>query len=696
MCDCLNSRINSWRNACPPPNLSHRKRLPVLLLLACLLTTLCSFAQQPIPAASRGITDTGIIMAQVRRGGQLTERLPQEAFQYLTVAMENSQSAGFEKGMALASAKLGTWYFGNDVGKSIELASDALRKYDITRWGTIDDVARVHLLLAQAYDEQGKTDSSAYYYYLLGAEMEEGNITEPQFAIDVFTKLAIFWINLDYGSYNSAEYKKTILRFVDKVRDAASRIEDSADANSTIYFIQGAYYHGIKMFDSARHYYQTYLHEREKLDKLTLSRRVSTLANIADTYLQEENPGKAFEYITSIRQLGDQPQNKKFMAFYLSFTDLLAAKARYQQKRYHDVVDILDKAWTELTLTGTHLRNEVVESYEIYADANEKMGNFKRALEYKNIFIKLNDSLARKERLDMITRLEIRNRMAEKDKQLALQKLALSEANSRLRDRNFWIAGISFFALCGAIIFGLWRKKNIDKQKLQEERIGSLQQKIKIERLKASIAGEERERTRIGRELHDGIGGLLSVARMNFELAKKVKGMEENEDFTDGLRLLEEATVELRKAAYNLMPEVLLKQGLASAVQAFCEKMMSKSDTTITLQAIGDSNRATTIYDLSIYRIIQELVHNIVKHAKARHALVQLNYHEDGSLSITIEDDGIGLPEGAFEKSYSMGLRNVKERINDLGGKLDIQSSSESGTSFYLEFESYHENDNNN
>ncbi len=695
MTNCLPCRINKLKKYCPLTSLANRKMQQVGMFFFSLFFAAGTYAQEAIPAASRGITDTAVILSQVRRGGQLTEKLPQEAFQYLTVAMENSQAAGFQKGMALAAAKLGNWYFGNDVGKSIEHASDALRKYDIAKWGTIDDVARVHLLLAQAYDEQGKTDSSAYYYYLLGAEMEDGNITEPQFAIDVFTKLAIFWINLDYGSYNSAEYKKTISRFVDKVQDAASKIKDSADAKSTVFFIQGAYYHGIKMFDSARYYYQTYLLEREKLDKLTLSRRISTLANIADTYLQEENPGKAFEYIDAIRRLGDQPQNKKFMAFYLTFTDLLAAKARYQQKRYQEVIDILDKAWTELPLTGTHLRNEVVESYEIYANANEKLGNFRKALDYKNKFITLNDSLSRKERLDMITRLEIRNRMAEKDKQLALQKLALSEANSRLRDRNFWIAGISFFALCGAIIFGLWRKKNIDKQKLQEERIGNLQQKIKIERLKASIAGEERERTRIGRELHDGIGGLLSVARMNFELSKKVKGMDENEDFTDGLRLLEEATVELRKAAYNLMPEVLLKQGLASAVQTFCEKMMSKSDTSITLQAIGDNNRDTTIFDLSIYRIIQELVHNIIKHAKASHALVQLNYHDDGSLSITIEDDGIGLPADAFEKSYSMGMRNVKERVDDLGGKLDIQSSPESGTSIFLEFESYSENDNN-
>ena len=289
----------------------------------------------------------------------------------------------------------------------------------------------------------------------------------------------------------------------------------------------------------------------------------------------------------------------------------------------------------------------------------------------------------------MISRLEIRNRMAEKDKELALQKLTLSEVNNKVRDKNFWIIGISIIALSGVLIFALWRKKNIDKQKLQQERIDNLQQKINIERLQASITGEERERTRIGRELHDGIGGLLSVARMNFELAKKVKANEENEDFNDGLKLLEEATVELRKAAYNLMPEVLLNQGLASAVQAFCEKMMSKSTTQISFQAIGNRSKVTSAFDLPIYRIIQELIHNIIKHAKANHALVQLNFQQDGTINVTIEDDGIGLPQDAFEKLLSMGLKNTKERVNDLGGKLDIQSTAETGTSIYLEFESF-------
>jgi two-component system, NarL family, sensor kinase len=649
------------------------------------------FAQDSFPVL-KGLADTININKLLTKGTTLTDKLPKEALQFFTTALARSKNINYKNGEALANAKLGQWYFGSDVGKSIEFGNAALTEFEKSRKESIENIADMHLLLAEAFDEQGKKDSSAYYYYLLGEEMDAGDFINPEFAVKVFTKLTIFWVNLDYGSTINEDYKKTIFRFLTKAKYHAKQIKDSADAISSVYFIEGAYHHGLKNYDSARIFYRKYIKERTLLNKLNIPRKISTLFNISDTYLQENEPAEALKYINEIKEIGKNPQNTKYLAFYLSFIDLLTAKAFFQQKNYAQTIQILDKALADLKLTGTHFRNEIVESYEIYASSYEALGNFKKALEYKNIYTKLYDSISKTDKVDIINRLDIRNRMAEKDKELAFQTLALSQSKSKVKDRNIWIAAISFIALSGILIFGLWRKKNKEKQDLQQERIDNLQQKIKIERLTASITGEERERTRIGRELHDGIGGLLSVARMNFELVKKSTDFEKNIDFNDGVQLLEEATIELRKAAYNLMPEVLLTQGLTSAVQAFCEKMMSKSSTIINFQAIGLRTEISDSFDLPIYRIIQELVHNIIKHAKAKNALVQLNFEKDGTLNITVEDDGKGLEKNAFEKPQSMGLKNVKERVADLNGKLDIQSSNETGTSIYLEFESFHKN----
>lgn len=633
------------------------------------------------------VADTTAILQLITKGSSLTDQSPNDALKYLNTALEKSREISYTKGIALASLKIGNWYFGNDNNKSIELGRQALINFEKGNWENADNKAEAHLLLAESYDEKGQTDSSAYFYYLLGGEMESGNINNPEFAVVVFTKLTIFWINMDYGTVSNIEYLKTIQRFVEKAKASAKQIKDADDARSSVYFIQAAYYQAIEKFDSARSFYLQYLSERERIKKITTPRKISTLFNIADTYLQEENPVEAMKYINEIKNIGRDPEKTKYLAFYITFIDFLTAKALFQLKQYAATIALLDKTHEELKKTGSHLRNEIVESYKISADSYEAMGNLEKALEHKNIYLKLYDSLSKKNKIDMISRLEIRYGMAEKDKALALQKLRLSEVDSSIRNKNFWIIGISLFAFLGMAIFALWRNKNISKQKIQQQQIDNLQQKIKIERLNASIAGEQKERTRMARELHDGIGGLLSAAKMNFELAKKKITPENKADFMDGMQLLEEAGTELRQAAHNLMPEILLQEGLSAATESFCERLSSKSETKISFQSFGKQHYRGQQTDLIIYRIIQELVHNIVKHAKAKTAVVQINFHPDESLSITVEDDGIGMPENGTSDSYGMGLKNIADRVKELNGKIDIQSTAGKGAGFYLEFQ---------
>jgi len=359
----------------------------------------------------------------------------------------------------------------------------------------------------------------------------------------------------------------------------------------------------------------------------------------------------------------------------------------FQQKQYSASIKVLDKALEQLKNTGSHFRNEIVEAYKIYADSYEALGNYKKALQSKNMYIQLYDSLTKKDKIDMISRLEVRYGIAEKNKELALQKLRLSEVSISNQHKNILILGISLVAVLGSAIFGLWRNKNLAKQKIQRQEINNLQQEMKIERLNASIAGEEKERVRIARELHDGIGGLLSAAKMNLELIKNVITGDNKTDYYDGMKLLEEAGVELRQAAHNLMPEILLQEGLAAAVASFCERLSNKSKTQINFQSFGTQKHIGQQVDLTIYRIIQELVHNIVKHANATTAVVQLNFQNDASLGITVEDDGIGFEENPASNANGIGLKNIKERVKELRGKIDIQSTYGNGTGFYLEFQ---------
>ncbi len=655
----------------------------ILFTLFLLFITAGTHAQKGTQA------DTASILKLINDGSKIWNTQPEKAQELVNDALARSIAANYRKGIVIAYARLGRWNFGSNINKSVEFAQKALAMFDNNVIAP-ETKADMHLLLAEAYDEQGHTDSSAYYYYLLGDEVQSGNITKPDFMIDIYTKLAIFWMNTYNGVNGDTKNTETLKSYVGKVKKYASQIEDPEDAISKTYFIQGIYYHYTN-YDSARYFYHKFLDAREKLKNIGLPRKISTLANIADTYLMGNQPDQAMPYINQVKDLCKTPERAGHLGFYLAFVGLMEGKALYQQKKYASAITVLHTSLEQMKATGGHLRAEVVESYKIMAACYEALGNYTAALTNKNTYITLNDSLSRKEKMDMISRLEIRYRISEKNQELSQQRFAIAQAQNKIKKRNIFIAGVLVLFLFLAMLLVVWRRKNLHKQRLQQRNIENLQQKMKIERLNATIAGEEKERNRIARELHDGIGGLLTAAKLNFELFKKNILPENKSDFDNGVKLLEDAGIELRQAARNLMPQVLLQDGLVKAVEAFCNDVSQRTDTHIRFQALGDRKSIDKHLELTLYRIIQELMHNIIKHSEARNAIVQINFQDDGGLTVTVEDDGVGINQTKLTHVSSgggMGLKNIEERVKESGGKLDITSEAGQGTSFFIEFES--------
>jgi signal transduction histidine kinase len=630
--------------------------------------------------------DTTTILKLLTNSRRYRDSMPEKALQMINEALNKSKLSGYAKGEALAYARLGRWYFGSNMDTSISYARKALDLFD-TKVTAPDTKADIHLLLAEGFDEQGRTDSSAYYYYVLGDEADAGNITKPEFLIEVFTKLAIFWVNIKESS-NDKKMAGLIRGYIQKAKEISKQMKDTADASSSVYFMQGIYYHGMRQFDSSRYFYLRFIEARERIKNVNLVRKIATFSNIIETYLEEMRPNEALPYIIKVKELGNDPGQNNYLSFFMAFVGLQEGKALCMLKRYPEVIGVYVSSLAKLNTTGGHLRQEVVDAYKYLGEAYEATGDYKAALSNKSLYIKLYDSLSRKEKLDIIGRQEIRYRIAQKDKELIEKQLTIARVNEKVRTRNGIIAAIVALVLFLGLIFTMWRRRNLHKQKLQQQSIENLQQKIKIERLNATIAGEEKERTRIARELHDGIGGLITAAKMNFELAKNKTIEETNPDFKQGMKLLEEAGTELRQAARNLMPEVLLQEGLIKALQVFCERITEKSSIQINFQSFGDKKITDPNLELSVYRIIQELVHNIVKHSKAQTALVQVSFQDDGGMNITVEDDGIGMNRTSITHGTGMGMKNIQERIKETGGKLDIQTEEGKGTSVYIEYES--------
>jgi signal transduction histidine kinase len=523
----------------------------------------------------------------------------------------------------------------------------------------------------------------------LSDEIQASRNIKPEFAIELYIKLGIFWVNINQD-INDEQFIKTTTEYLEKAKEVSLQMQDTVKATAGMYFLRAAVYHGRHKFDSARIYYLQFLEcGKQPGFKLNVSRNISTQCNIADTYLQQNNPKDAMVYINNVKKLCKDPDKSNYLSFFLAFTGLLEGKALYQLKEYNASVKVLKEALQKIETTGGHLRGEVVEAYKIMADDYKALGNYKEALTTDNMFITLNDSLTKKEKTDMINRLVIRYRLEEKNQELVRQRYAITDAENKIKGRNIVIIGVLSLFIVLALLLIIWRKQNLHKQKLQQQSIENLQQKIKIERLNATIAGEEKERTRIARELHDGIGGLLTAAKLNFESYKKNEEQGSKEDFIIGLKLLEDAGTELRQAAKNLMPQILLQEGLVTAVNDFCERIAQRNNIDVHFQVLGEKKPIDAHLELTIYRIIQELLHNIVKHSHASNAIVQLNFHEDGGMSITVEDNGVGFNKANIAAGQGgMGLQNIKERIKEFGGRLDISTDAGQGTSFFIEFES--------
>ncbi len=208
-------------------------------------------------------------------------------------------------------------------------------------------------------------------------------------------------------------------------------------------------------------------------------------------------------------------------------------------------------------------------------------------------------------------------------------------------------------------------------------------QQKQLDILRATIDGEEAERLRVGQELHDGVSGFLSAIKMNLAtLRAKRKDIVGEENFINTLRLTDEASDELRRTAHNLVPSSLVQNGIGKAVKDFCERVSGSFDLPITVQESLPAGRLDAAKELVIYRIIQELVHNMVKHAAATHGLVSLSWQEH-LLLVAVEDNGTGFEA---KEPKGIGLENIRKRVKVINGTMEIHSPPGEGTSVYLEF----------
>jgi signal transduction histidine kinase len=342
-----------------------------------------------------------------------------------------------------------------------------------------------------------------------------------------------------------------------------------------------------------------------------------------------------------------------------------------------------------LILANTNkLQMPIKQAYEGLSEWYEKSGDFKTSKRFLQQAYSLNDSLASEEKKKQIADLEIKYQVQGKENEIKNLKTAQEITRLSIRQKNtlnyILIGSAAILLLISLLSYRNYKQK----QKLQQQRIIELETEKKLTATEAVLKGEEQERTRLAKDLHDGLGGMLSGIKYSFNSMKGniIMTPDNAQAFERSMDMLDSSIKEMRRVAHNLMPEALVKFGLDTALKDFCNDINQSGALKVTYQSVGlENSLIEQRTSISVYRIVQELINNSMKHASARTAIVQVA-KTDGNISITVEDDGKGFDPAILKGERGIGWSNIQSRIEYLKGKLDVQSEPGKGTSVLIEF----------
>ncbi len=250
---------------------------------------------------------------------------------------------------------------------------------------------------------------------------------------------------------------------------------------------------------------------------------------------------------------------------------------------------------------------------------------------------------------------------------------------------------ILFVVVLGILFFRIIDHKHkqviaLKQKEIREQTINELKIDHQLVASRAILKGEEQERGRLSRDLHDGLGGMLSGVKLTISSLKNNNSLppEINEKIDHTLSQLNASISELRSIAQNLMPEALINFGLKDALNDFCTNLKPGNDVKISFLFYGEPFRFDHLIENSLFRITQEAVNNALKHSGASHIIVQL-IQDESWVNLTIQDNGQGFDYGKALEKKSGGLKNMIARTEIFDGRCHIDSRFGEGTEIIVD-----------
>ena len=339
-------------------------------------------------------------------------------------------------------------------------------------------------------------------------------------------------------------------------------------------------------------------------------------------------------------------------------------------------------------------RSDLKEIYLTRAEIEKSLGHANEGYGFLSKALHLGDSLYTTAVSEKIAEMEARYESEKKQQQITALEKDRQISLLSLKQKaifNWLMAGLAFTLLVVSflIYLNLRRSRMLARQteKIQQQRIVELEKDHELLVVNSLLKGQEEERGRMARDLHDGLGGLLSGVKFSMHHMKDnlIVSSENMAVFERSLDLIDTSIAELRRIAHNMMPEGLVSYGLDEALKQYCSSINTNGMLRVTYQSVGLSNRMADAVEITAYRIIQELLNNILKHAAATEAMVQV-IRDEGRLNIVVEDNGRGFDTKSLDEKKGAGWVNIRARVDYLKGQLELNSEPGKGTQINIEF----------
>lgn len=440
----------------------------------------------------------------------------------------------------------------------------------------------------------------------------------------------------------------------------------------------GSVFNKQALYDSALIYYNASLQCNYKLQNM--AGQAICYNSIGEIYIKKKEIDKAilfFEKSLKMNlQIGDEIYTSE------SYSNIAIA---YLQKNNTEIaIEYFNKALFIALKIGSKTQAQI--AYKGLSDCYAKSGNYEKSLQYYKSSVAYSDSILNEENFNHIAKIQ-----AQYDSEKKQQQIIILEKEKKASSLiNF----LMLFLIVGIILIGTFiylnsrQKRLISKQEiyLKEQRIRELEKEQQLLATQSVLQGEETERRRLARDLHDGLGGILSGIKLTFLnfKGKFEENIDDKKQFGTTLTLIDSSIKELRRVAHNMMPEALVKFGVKDALSDFC-KDLNNSNLHVIFNFYGDEKRIENKYETNLYRIAQELINNSIKHSQASQLIVQL-IQENNRLNLTVQDNGKGFDTNLIKTTKSSGLANTKSRVESLGGWIEIYSQLGLGTEIAVEF----------